>query len=827
MPKTSLFLLAIGCVFAIYNLWILPSSMPNSWALIGYQNFCLFSFICLLMFIILIQKYFKLKQRFLELEENHQKQLSQCSELIEKQASDILKQQNLFYQLLDHAPYAVVCKNSSDNYRYVFANKKAEALFEISRDKILNKTDFDLFEINQATERHSIDEKVIANGQTLEIHAEQLSFGKNHIFAHTVKVPLYYPVINSTLLFVFIEDITERVQAEQETYRLLTILENSPDLICMMDLHLKIFYLNPASLKLLGLKRVGDSLHKSFINYLKDVDKITFEEIVLPAVLSNGEWRGELCLYNHILDKFIDVDISAFLTIDHDGQPNSISCIVRDITQSKQAATELMKAKQSAEIANKAKSIFLANMSHELRTPLNAVLGFAQILQRDISLTPKQRNAINTIQRSGDYLLTLINDVLDLAKVEANRLELMPTSILLNDFLQSIVDLAQLRAEQKDIYFVYEELTDLPTSLLIDEKRLRQVLLNLLGNAIKFTQHGGVTFKVGCEYLNNVTTLLRFQIEDTGIGVAEEDIPKLFKPFQQVGDKRYRAEGTGLGLSISKSLVELMDGQLKVSSELGKGSCFWFALPLPVIALPVPQKVDSLEHAIIGYVGLRKKILLVDDYKENLELFSEWLKDLGFDIFLANNGQEGLMIASSIRVDGVITDLMMPKMTGLEMTRQLRQLLHYKELPIIAVSASVFEVNQQQSLQAGCSAFLAKPIHLDDLLVLLQKFLKIDWIYQDNPIQKIPSTASIATLAKTINLESVFKNYLSKDQTHKLYEACKMGDIEEIKLQIKKSQLTEDNPAYQLIDNFLQNFELEPIENVLTELVNHHPENPH
>ncbi len=819
MHKTSLFLLAVGCIFAIYNLWIFPSSIPNSWAFIGYQNLCLLSFIGFIILVILVQKYFKLKQRFLELEETHQRQLSQCSELIEKQASDILKQQNLFYQLLDHAPYAVVCKNSSDNYRYVFANKKAEALFEISRDKILNKTDFELFEITQATERHSIDEKVIANGQTLEIHAEQLSFGENHIFAHTVKVPLYYPVINSTLLFIFIEDITERVQAEQETYRLLTILENSPDLICMMDLHLKIFYLNPASLKLLGLKRVGDALHESFINYLKEIDKITFEEIVLPVVLSNGEWRGELCLYNHTLDKFIDVDISAFLTIDHDGQPNSISCIVRDITQSKQAAAELMKAKQSAEVANKAKSIFLANMSHELRTPLNAVLGFAQILQRDISLTPKQRNAINTIQRSGDYLLTLITDVLDLAKVEANRLELMPTSILLNEFLHSILDLTQIRAEQKDIYFIYEQLTDLPTSLLIDEKRLRQVLLNLLGNAIKFTQTGGVTFKVGCEFLSNTTTLLRFQIEDTGIGIAEEDIPKLFKPFQQVGDKRYRAEGTGLGLSISKSLVELMGGHLKVNSELNKGSCFWFALPLPIIAPPVSQKIDSLEHAIVGYTGARKKILLVDDYKENLELFSEWLKDLGFDIFLANNGQEGLTLASSIHIDGVITDLMMPKMTGLEMTRQLRQMLHYQDLPIIAVSASVFEVNQQQSIQAGCSAFLAKPIHLNDLLILLQKFLKIDWIYQDNQVQKIPTNISISSLAKTINLEIVFKDFFSSEQIHKLYEACKMGDIEEIKLQIKNSQLTEDNPAYQLIDNFLQNFELEPIENVLTDLI--------
>jgi signal transduction histidine kinase len=253
------------------------------------------------------------------------------------------------------------------------------------------------------------------------------------------------------------------------------------------------------------------------------------------------------------------------------------------------------RAEKSAESANRAKSQFLANMSHELRTPLNGILGYAQILSRDKTLTAKQFDGIRVIERSGDYLLTLINDILDLSKIEAGKIEICPTDFQLNDFLQGLIDLFQMRAQQKEISFIYEPVPHLPIGIRADEKRLRQILVNLLGNAIKFTDKGGVTLKVSAER-NNTTrpksktddqlpiVTLCFQVTDTGVGIAPLELKKIFLPFQQVGDPNYRPEGTGLGLSITKKLVEIMGGELHVKSILGHGSTFWFSLDFPEVS---------------------------------------------------------------------------------------------------------------------------------------------------------------------------------------------------------------------------------------------------
>ena len=384
-------------------------------------------------------------------------------------------------------------------------------------------------------------------------------------------------------------------------------------------------------------------------------------------------------------------------------------------------------ARHAAEAANRAKSQFLADMSHELRTPLNAVLGYAQLLTMDGGLSARQARGLDTIHKSGQHLLELINDILDLARIEAGRTELNPEAVNLRELLQTVVNLMRVKADEKRLAFVFEAGAGLPGAVMADERRLRQVLLNLLGNAIKFTDQGTVTLRADAQGKGPGQVLLRLEVEDTGVGMRPEEMQRIFEPFEQVGDAQRRAGGTGLGLAITRALVNDMGGQVHVSSEPGRGSRFSVELPLPVVQ-PAEAAPRQAAAGVPRYQGPARRVLVVDDVVANRDLMCDFLTKAGFQVAQASDGSELLAAAKSFRPDLILMDSVMPSVDGLEATRRLRRDADLAAVPVIAVSASATAEHRAACLQAGVNVFLTKPVSLETLHAHIGEQLGLQWV---------------------------------------------------------------------------------------------------
>ncbi|WP_432811180.1 ATP-binding protein [Pantanalinema sp. GBBB05] len=473
---------------------------------------------------------------------------------------------------------------------------------------------------------------------------------------------------------------------------------------------------------------------------------------------------------------------------------------------------ELKYAMEAADTANKAKSEFLANMSHELRTPLNGILGYAQILQRSTGMAEKDQKGIGIINQCASHLLTLINDILDLSKIEAQKMELHSVEFHFLAFLQGVAEICRIKAEQKGINFIYQADAELPIAIQADEKRLRQVLINLLGNAIKFTDQGTVTFIVKSHKLDHPTSegesayQVRFQVEDTGVGIASKSIAKIFLPFEQVGSVKKQSEGTGLGLAISQKIVQMMNSTLEVQSKLGTGSTFWFDVVLLEAKEWTETSQSSYRGRIIGFSGQKRKVLIVDDHWENRSVIVNLLEPIGFELLEAEQGQEGLDKAIKFKPDLIITDIAMPVMDGYAMMQHLQQSPLLQDIAIIASSASVFESDQRKAQAAGANAFIAKPVQTNHLLDVLKTLLQLEWIYEEKPWQETNNNGQIENSTEPI-VPPPSEDLLL------LYELSRKGLVNDLLLELSRIEELNSKflPFIQQLRNLAKGFKLKEI----------------
>ncbi len=540
--------------------------------------------------------------------------------------------------------------------------------------------------------------------------------------------------------FCICRDISDRKQADEilrhQKELLQTVIERIPVMIALFNREGQIEFINPEMERLLGWSlqdwQQKDILAKCY------PDPLDCQKVKENMRLATGQWQ-DLTTYTATTQKletsWANVQLSGGYYL----------AIGQDISDRKQAEAALRDAIKAAEAANLAKSIFLANMSHELRTPLNVILGFAQVMAYDSSLTPTQQEDLQTIRRSGDHLLNLINDILDLSKIESGHSTIDESGFDLIALLHSLRNMFAERASSKGLDICLEIAPEVAQFIITDVQKLRQVLLNLLSNAIKFTEQGSITLQVNIDANDPETapiTRLKFVVSDTGVGIALEELNAIFDAFVQAQAGKRLASGTGLGLTISRKLLQLMGGDITVSSTLGVGTTFTFTLPVrSTVAMTIADEQSDPVVIKLAPGQLQRRILVVDDRPENRLLMVKIMAQIGLKVREASDGEEAIALAQEWQPDLIWMDIRMPGLDGYEATRQIRRQKGGQKPIIIAISAQVSQTDHARALAAGCNDYISKPFQEKLLFLKMAEYLGLEYISQG---EKTPTGEQIS-----------------------------------------------------------------------------------
>ena len=638
----------------------------------------------------------------------------------QKEAQHELQKTNKYLEtIVENIPNMLFLKDATD-LTFVQFNKAGEELTGYSRDQMLGKNDFDFFPKEQAEFFRNKDREVLEQRDSIFIEEEKiLTQNRGERILHTKKVPVLNSEGKVEYLLGISEDITERKNTEKEFLQKKLELDNffslSPNFLCIANHDFSFTRLNIVWEQLLGypLEEISkfnllDLIHP---DDLEDT-KVALSTLTMEQPLTNyrNRYRCSDGSYIWIEWHFVSTD-------------SQIYAIGRDITNKIYYEEELKKSKEIAETANRAKGDFLANMSHEIRNPLNAIIGFAELLYKNIK-DEKSLMQVTSIRNSGKALLGLINDILDLSKIEAGKMKLELEPVNLNILIRDIENIFSERIQKKGLSFCVEKDQELNHMLMLDEVRLRQILFNLIGNAVKFTEKGYICLSLHKVYKNNNSIDLIISVEDTGIGIPFEQQQMIFETFQQQdGQSTKKYGGTGLGLSISKRLAEMMGGSIIVTSEPDKGSTFTISLVgIKVINnVEVANSENEFEPYTVDF--LKSTVLIVDDTEMNLDLITMTLENSNLVLLSARNGNEAYELSCKHHPDLILMDLRMPVMNGYEATRLIKNDPLTSTIPVIAVSASTDIISKSNQSYDEFDGFLLKPFRFNDLFNLMKKFL--------------------------------------------------------------------------------------------------------
>ena len=701
-----------------------------------------------------------------------------------------------------------------ENAVYTYVSPKVTELLGYEVDEILGKTPFDLMLDKEAEKLQTRWTEIANKCESFEclIKVNQHQNG-DLVLIETSGVPVFDDD-NALKGYRGIDrDVTEREQSknllEKNLALLQTIINATPDIIFVKDLD---------GIYQLANQALAETLNKDIDEIIGLTDRDIFPEFLHSKIDADDRRileSGKISTYEETVElhgRQIDYLTTKTVYHDDDGNPLGIVGIARDIKNFKDAqailhqanleleqrvaerTAELAKAKEIAESANHAKTSFIANMSHELRTPLNSILGFAKILSNNADLDSVGQDQIQTIHRSGKHLLTLINDILHLAKIEAGKLELQPKDLHLVTFVERLLAIIRVSAEQKNLTLNYQTVSKLPAVISADETRLRQVLLNLLSNAVKFTNIGGVTLKLGnvkdfeccgtqmC-FTDKSQALVRFQIEDTGIGIAEQQLTQIFLPFQQSFNNT-NSEGTGLGLTISQNIIREMGGEIKVSST-EEGSVFWFDLMLPIVEESNSQLPRETDFELpTGYEGKTVQILVVDEDCDCRSLLIDLFTPLGFIVCEAHSIEEGITSIQEHQPDIVVFDCDRLENSSKEAIKQVKQ----QSLKTTFIAVSALDLTEDELAVDAC---LQKPISLQKMLRLLANNTKIKWKYSEHP-----PTSSNRKNNLTINIKEI--TVPCSDILNSFLTSIEHGNIEQFRQLVQQLQ---DEPQYEQFTN--------------------------